>query len=844
MQPNLQKLASDDEDDLESLRLAALQSLKRPSSSNLNAENQNNFLKLFNKKPNKRRFNLGRSNRNGAFNNRIRNTTLITVPTIELEAVKEKVDVTPKLVLPQDRYCNSGAVTVEEKSEISSKFDRYNNSDSDSDSDSNDENSVPSKLQRSSSLEALMQELENEIQGDIKPKEEIEQKPKKIKRVRKSKCEIVEQSFQENNLKTDETVQEDCAKVLVKSPLLKQIHTKQTVENSIPSNISSNIYTNTPVAFQAIPYPSYNTSLCPPVIFETQPSFNYSVAPPLIGVNDLNPHSSSVFSKLDNPLPPLKINTDILNTITAPLSPRSAAFVLQNREIIERRKKSPRRSYSRSPSPRYRRSNSRSLSPMRRLSPKNRRPQSYKRSSPSSGNRYIHTSPKRTRRTPPRVAHTSFEEKPTKSPSISLSPSPDRSILDENKDDGSFDPILEARRRKFENGSIPTEGIIRLRPKNEESDDGIGFSAKDATNEERTDSIHEESIEDELLGGDDAIDFNLKVDDLFSDEESDNENEGRFKSKQSSPRVVSVKPFSQISNGLSKTNMTEPDRSYRNKSYDRERRHRDRREVRKTSRSPNTTREPIKSNKSDKEHDGIKSLMSLKIDNPRRKPIALEAKSERKCVEEVTEEVGIKVKRGSSGRKVEVANVAKECALQEDSDADDDLATINSSCDLRAQLSRKRAERQHMLPKIEKIPSRLLQSALQGAVFKKLKKSKIKEKDLTSIDNVDDVKYAAVKATTNKNGYGDADISYYTANAQRKVRLLHCDYELIPAGSDGKLPIHLRLGIPGSFAVVNEPKAQKKSSGKRSKSRAKLEQVLYLATYYISICFKEQFFYF
>lgn len=51
-----------------------------------------------------------------------------------------------------------------------------------------------------------------------------------------------------------------------------------------------------------------------------------------------------------------------------------------------------------------------------------------------------------------------------------------------------------------------------------------------------------------------------------------------------------------------------------------------------------------------------------------------------------------------------------------------------SAGDLRAQLSRKRAERQNKLPIPEDVQSRLLQNALQGAVFKKPKKSR-KEKE-------------------------------------------------------------------------------------------------------------------
>lgn len=69
-----------------------------------------------------------------------------------------------------------------------------------------------------------------------------------------------------------------------------------------------------------------------------------------------------------------------------------------------------------------------------------------------------------------------------------------------------LDPVLEARKKKFESNELKIkEGVIRLKPKNDEQQE-------------------EEEVEEEP---DDVID--VTVDDLFSDEETDNENEGRFK---------------------------------------------------------------------------------------------------------------------------------------------------------------------------------------------------------------------------------------------------------------------------------------------------------------------------
>lgn len=58
---------------------------------------------------------------------------------------------------------------------------------------------------------------------------------------------------------------------------------------------------------------------------------------------------------------------------------------------------------------------------------------------------------------------------------------------------------------------------------------------------------------------------------------------------------------------------------------------------------------------------------------------------------------------------------------------------------------------------------------------------------------------------------------------------------------DAKLPIRLRLGIPGSLEVFKETKSQK-ISRKRNKNRGSYEQVLYLATTLFQLYFRFQFF--
>lgn len=82
----------------------------------------------------------------------------------------------------------------------------------------------------------------------------------------------------------------------------------------------------------------------------------------------------------------------------------------------------------------------------------------------------------------------------------------------------SLDPVLEARKKKFESNELKIkEGVIRLKPKNDE--------------QQQQQQQEEEEEEECVLVMDEEVDdvIDVSVDDLFSDEETDNENEGRFK---------------------------------------------------------------------------------------------------------------------------------------------------------------------------------------------------------------------------------------------------------------------------------------------------------------------------
>lgn len=101
------------------------------------------------------------------------------------------------------------------------------------------------------------------------------------------------------------------------------------------------------------------------------------------------------------------------------------------------------------------------------------------------------------------------------------------------------DPVLEARKRKFESNEIKIkEGVIRLKPKTEETNE------KQEENVQEEKELNEEE-EDNLL--------DMHVDDLFSDEETDDENEGRFKTNSQQSQKTTVLPFTRLLKGSSTT---------------------------------------------------------------------------------------------------------------------------------------------------------------------------------------------------------------------------------------------------------------------------------------------------
>ncbi|KAK9753401.1 hypothetical protein QE152_g3477 [Popillia japonica] len=929
--------ASDDEDDLEKLRLAALQTIKRQIH-----EESKLFTKNTGKPQNhyKRRQFPGRNLRNGQFYARQKNTNLISIPTVSDDPVgdlpvcnkpKFSDSALHRLILPQDRYCNLKTVN-DKPTESSSKFDRYDNSDkSDSESEydeSNSELESPGKLEKANSLEALMQELENEIQGDSKPKEDKLKSMKSKKRKQKlgvsdalkeSKLNeevLINKSETENNIEDvttenkkldikelEKDVQNDVKKNISKihstvdskkPPLNKTFRKQYYADRNLhnPSLHNTNAFVTYKPYLPSNVFPGdlhYNQNLNLNTMAPYNPNVNLHRS--LLPINPPNyVHPINAAGLFDRPPSPLSLNTDDALTITrAPLSPRSAAFVLQNREIIERRKKSPRRSYSRSPSPRYRRSKSpvsygrcnRSPSPRKLLKSKSRSPQPIisenlrkvspskekadsirERRSPVVDRRsplQRTASPIRDRRSPPRSKISPLRQKYTdkrspntrrstpgeRSPKPNYRNSPkatiherlgskalkkntnvepnqvpklrkrsrslssetsdikEKSVKSEKEDAVPVDPVLEARRKKFETNEIKnTEGIIRLKPKSENS----------------SESDIKECVENNevIVQEDEVLDFlDAKVDDIFSDEDTDEENEGRFKSSLNKPnRNVSVLPFTQLLENSTKNLKTDVLKSTNStaKTSDKDCTM-ERGRKRQRSRSPlknkdgrnykdRTKMDDSKSSSirktsaKDKLYTRNKILFrngsssrkeKIPIANPREsKKIEIRirnpAKYETTSKYDVANEHETLERLEKNVRKVEVSDVKKE---SDDNDSESEIVkemeeeieektdvSLNQKCeagDLRAQLSRKRAERQNKLPVPEDVQSRLLQNALQGAVFKKPKKSR-KEREA--------------------------------------------------APKDGKLPIHFRLGYTNNIELFEETNPKRK----RSKNKGRIEQ--------------------
>ncbi|XP_076275756.1 uncharacterized protein LOC143206842 [Rhynchophorus ferrugineus] len=841
---------TDEEEDLEALRLAALQSLKKKNvETNKTIIFQNDSEQILRQGRLHKGFNGkkgrnfgGRGSRNGQFyGSRHRSTNLISITPITNDNEKPKCENTDSMFTrPQDRYSNTQDEKRDKTDEILSKFDRYNDSDKseeESEDDSpkiNSDNTSSPKLLRSDSLEALMQELDDEIQGKVKTKEKDETnlrtklKVKKGKDLTKVEIEVsgstdkISQEkveMQEKEVKTADSVKTEyrgdpglTLSILGGQPGGSEPQPKKRRHGFHPRkdfhNYRHSNQLSSPPPFTNV-LPNIVSIQFPPGV---PPMFSPGYGPPNIMV----PPPSMPF--FDRPLSPLSINAETLQTQTmAPLSPRSAAFVLENRAIIEKRKRSPRRSYSRSPSPRRRsssdqrrslspwkrspkrRSNSpmRSSSPRRRsasprtrqFSPKSRTfspkakpvcgPHSPKARLPSPKIRNFSPkqrmfSPKRRSNSPKRADKKESDSSPKSKPSIrerlgykSTLKSESRDIPDKSEavqkiEEKLLDPVLEARKRKFETKEIQLkEGVIRLKPKDEvrtEKIDEIKDTKQDNKQDLALPMLTEKVENDESINEDDEIELESKID-LFSDEESGSENEGRFKVKEEVSDKASVLPFTTLVNGTKEKNDVIHSTSLKRK------RTRDR----PLSRSRTMYQRRLKHDESIrdlKKSRSTRSLSSTKLDRhetPKRFDRKIEIKLKNPSKYDKEDKPKNDNKQGERTRKNETENKKIDDKKPDEDDDfeteiivenEDEIENTNDE-DLRAQLSKKRAEKLNKNSSSDGVPSRLLQNALQNALPIKKTSSKSKPKELSN--------------------------------------------------SDGKLPIHLRLGTCSS-EVLNKPK--------------------------------------
>ncbi|XP_072385082.1 uncharacterized protein [Diabrotica undecimpunctata] len=913
--------ASDEDDDIESLRRAALHSLKKKNSF---SGTQHGFYY-----PN---FRGGRrGSKSGNFNG-VRNTNLISLTPVQ--PISDTKNDSP-----------TKEVNVEDGS---SKFNRYNKSDrsgSESEEDPLVGISSVADVKKSESLDELMQELDSQIGGTPN----IDTDKDLLEKTNKEGEQSLEQPEQ-SQPQVITVVNMNNSNPIIINPSQDIPGLEEHFSNPAPpgtmrkrprsrSPFGKNRFRKRQHKFfpPMIP-PQPIMPFIPPEHFQPQLlPFIPPIQEPIFipqGFNMIPQPAPHPY--FERPLSPLAINTESLTTATmAPLSPRSAAFVMQNKAIIEKRRRSPRRSYSRSPSRSLSRSPRRSLSPRRRsMTP----PRRFRRS----------VSPRRFSRSPRRF---SPSRKRSLSPAKRRSDSPKRKVTEnlpsqnkppihnrlglksdkpeenkeipsekempaEVKEEELLDPVLAARKKKFETNEIKKkEGIIRLKPKEDkpkeeeqdlieeskveikedtleiklqkedkledniskehkpevakrlkedkpgvikkpelkkttpkttsaqkksttttskttntvpttkptttattsksaqtEAADAVSKSNKTEvkkTEEKPKDPIisSKNTVEDDpdefkelerLLFDDNAtIDEILdhKVEDIFSDEESASDNEGRFKAKEKkAEKKVPVLSFSKLVNGTKPEIKAEPLPDSSKSSNNRyQNRYADRRPRTQPTPKPPSKIE-VQKEKKEKitappvEQKPARQKITLLTEKKAPRPIKQDRKIEIKIKNPSKYEKGSKPKSKAessvpiqkiivpirddsddSSDDEEVIIESDESSIDDgDDDTYDDEETVREG-DLRAQLSRKRAEKLK-LPSAE-VSSRILQYALQGAIFKKAKK-KSKKKSLSS--------------------------------------------------SDSKLPIHYRLGLTSPQDFLEDFQVKKK---KKRKNRHLLEQV-------------------
>ncbi|XP_066258389.1 zinc finger CCCH domain-containing protein 13-like [Euwallacea similis] len=829
---------SEEEDELEALRLAALQTLKKSSLGPVSNAPPNSVRDHIihtnshrfgstNEPHGFNRFSSGRGNHFQSSRQVSRNLIPLTPSQPKDVSTLRQPSTGNKSTFPlvQDKHKGQISKPTDSISEKPvSKFDRYKDTDKSDEedsedellkSDSDDEDDCTLKLERSDSLEALMQQLDDEIQGNVKEDSELKVKTKNKKardggRVEGNKNLGIEDNVLPSSTETKTEEQKEGQEKEYSKPEKSEIivssgspDSEEIKEKLIKVELYNKKRSLSPS--QRKNYRNFkrgrgaNFTRQPPQIppfipANGPPIFHPNIPPPIFNNTpfQLSNSITPIPPFYEKTLPPLLINAETLQTQTmAPLSPRSARFVLENRAIIEKRKRSPRRSYSRSPSPRERsltprrrslspspikragspirrRSNSplrkrspsplrkrsrsprkRSISPRRRsLSPKRRnfspkqrplsprlRNFSPKRRSPSPSRR-SQSPRRRDRKDPPEV----LKNKPSVRDRLGLRQSKPEETDTKTKSNSSplrdekpLDPILEARKKKFESKEINVkEGIIRLKPKDEpkleidkcELDSQVEITTAVEPHilktEEKLEQPKQETIDD-FLTEESVLEDELYLDahlDLFSDG-SFSENDYKVKEK------PDLNPLNEPRERKSRhgTVKTRSEKERRRSSRDRQLAER-KSPVGKSKSSPKGEKSASKRLrvKAERHPKKFERKIEIKIKNP--------AKYEKTSDSEGGKEAEV----GNSARKVKLGLGGKLKNLEDDDDteimveSDEVENDANDEGDLRAQLSKKRAEKLHKTKSSPGVTSRLLQNALENALpIKKSKKSKSKE---------------------------------------------------------------------------------------------------------------------
>lgn len=810
---------SDDEEDLNLLRMAALQSLKPKSNNELIKPVENVPVRPSHSYKQHSSFGaaqttrhhhnrgyrntMGRMGGRNGINPRRTNSNLISIQVIGQDDIKEpvveKVTVEPpKLILPQDRYhkplLNESSGFTNENKEHSggNKFDRYEDNSDDSESDS-DEISPAIIDKIVDNIDRDKEDNVNDLLG------ELDSVINKLERKEEEKDEILHNlniSDKEDELLSDEAFKEPSDTLII-----TEFDADPEIEDLPPEDDDDTEIVHTKNRSCTLP-PSpriiRKKSRSPSPYCKRSPR-NRSRTPP---------------RKRFPPISPLVINTEVLNTISmVPLSPRSAAFVLENRQILARRQinsRSPRRSRTRS--------RSRSLSPIRRRSRSPRSPRLYQTRRNSLSPRRRSKSPKfspKRRSNSPRNCHRRYarrsnspegqkpsihkrlggplnnkndelplRRKRSRSTSLSLSPSPDRAYakrpLNEStghinnepkrvKDklynksptrtdtrletkDTKFDPILEARKKKFESPVVLNKntGIIKL--KNHKTDDNadnksslILHDSLHALEENESEeegyninySEYDEVMENAEDEQDQVLDLNPTLDDLWSDEESDTENEGRFKSRteqqNNAVKTISIRNLTNKRLPDTQSNFVRNKRSNSKRDW----RHKSRRSRSSSKKTDNTIASRTYSTTfADKLSKTVERRK--KIDNTvtsrtyattfvdkQLKPVEVTHEKKKKDKTEVNNIGVLKTlqENKSAKRKVKIHKEAKKVVENKKEISKPELSEIiienedDGAGDLRTELSRRRAQR---LTKISSEPvgnqARLLKNALHEVV--------------------------------------------------------------------------------------------------------------------------------